>query len=146
MAGFTADGIVEPLDFDLRPYVDLQGTIKEPTSAQVQAFMTDNRKHMEESRRELFGDAGDDDVISGAEWLAALEKLDEGKTAATLRRNAEIYAALCSGKPTAAQLGKLPYRVMIAFTNWISNEVLNPEAVTGAGNAQVIPLPSSAAG
>jgi hypothetical protein len=143
MAGFDADGIVEPLDFTLKPYVDVSGTIREPTSLQVQTFQTAIVREGERIRLEL----GVDDMeekMSAADLLAVMEKQDPERTAAGLKRQAEIYSALCSKNPTAAQLLKLPHRVMLAFARWLSDELLSPEASAGDGN--VTPIRSRAAG
>ena len=143
MAGFDADGIVEPLDFTLRPYVDVSGTITEPTSLQVQAFQTAVAQEVERGRREL-GIGGGDEEMTNDQFLVILGKIDPERTKAQVKRQAEIHAALCSGKPTAAQLQKLPHRIMSAFSKWLSEELLNPEAKAGAGN--VTPIRSKAAG
>jgi hypothetical protein len=94
-------------------------------------------------RRDL-GVEDADKELSSTDVLAILEKMDPERTKAAVKRQAEMYSALCSGKPTAAQLQKLPHRVMLAFARWLSEELLNPEASAGAGN--VTPIRSKAAG
>jgi hypothetical protein len=143
MAGFAADGIVEPLDYNLNPYTDVQGTITEPTSLQVQAFQTASAREADRLRRDL-GVEDMDEKLSPADVLAFLEKMDPERTRAAVKRQAEMYSALCSGKPTAAQLQKLPHRVMLAFARWLSEELLNPEA--SAGGTNVTPIRTRAAG
>lgn len=142
MTGFVADGIVEPLDFDLNPYTDVKGTITEPTSLQVQAFQTAVAKEMARGRREL--GIGGDEKMTNDKFIEFLGKIDPERTKAEVKRQAEIHSALCSGKPTAAQLQKLPHRIMAAFSKWLSEELLTPEASAGAGN--VTPIRSKAAG
>ena len=142
MAGFAADGIVEPLDYNLNPYTDVQGTITEPTSLQVQAFQTAVAQEMERGRRELGLPGGEE--MTNDQFLAILGKIDPERTKAQVKRQAEIHSALCSGKPTAAQLQKLPHRIMSAFSKWLSEELLNPEA--SAGDSNVTPIRSKVAG
>ena len=152
MAGFDAGNVVAPLDFDFtamaeKPHLikglaDVKGTIKEPASAQVQLYVNASRAELARMRREAgVVDETDPDAV-----IAALEKINPERTAEAQRRNAEILSALCSGHPTVAQLMLLPHRVMHAFGEWLAREVLDPEALTGAGKAQVLPLRSSSAG
>jgi hypothetical protein len=135
MAGFSADGIVEALDYDLNPYVDAKGVIQEPTSLQVQTFQTATMREANQMRLELGGDRGDDAPLTTSEILAFLAKLDPERQKAALKRQADMFSALCSGKPTAAQFLKMPHRPMLAFANWISGELLNPEASAAGGKA-----------
>jgi hypothetical protein len=152
MVSFNAGSVVDPLDFDFSdmanaPHLiaglaDVKGTIREPTSLQVQAFANAQRRELVRQRQEI-GDVDEKDPVA---VIAALEKMDDERTVAAQKRSAEILTALCSGKPTAAELILLPHRVMHMFGEWIAKEVLDPEASTGAGKAQVLPLRSSSAG
>jgi hypothetical protein len=157
MAKFQAAGIVEELAFDftglkdVKGLEDVEGVITEPTSKQVRAF---NLAATDEIRRlsaELAkaGEEADDDLPGLAGVAAVLETLSMRSAALSeeaVHRQAVMLSALCSGHPTAAQLEKLPYRIMSAFATWVTGEVMNPEAVTGGGDAQVVNLRSSAAG
>ena len=148
MAGFKAEGIVDPLDYSLRPYVDEAGTIQEPSSAQVRAYITAAQKEI----RRLSAKAPDiDPEASGlsagvAAVLEAMAFRGESYAPEALKRQADMLSALCSGTPSAESLLELPHRIMLAFASWAAGEVLDPEAEAGAGNAQVTTLPSSAAG
>jgi hypothetical protein len=152
MASFDASSVVEPLDYDfsglaepphlIKGLADVRGVIREPTSKQVQAYVNASKREMARQRQEI----GDVDEQDAEAVIAALEKMDDDRTVAAQKRSAEIVSALCSGHPTVAQLMLLPHRVMHLFGEWIANEVLNPEAVTGDGKAQVLPLRSSSAG
>ena len=151
MAGFNAEGIVEPLAYNLRPFVDAEDVIREPTSAQVRAFNLAATDEIQRLSAEIAkaGDDADDELPGLAGVAAVLETLSMRSAALSeeaVHRQAVMLSALCSGHPTAAQLEKLPYRIMSAFAAWVTKEVMDPEAVTGGGGAQVVNLRSSAAG
>jgi hypothetical protein len=160
VASFDAGTVIEALDYTLEPFVPgRKGTIREPTSVQVQAFLTANAKEMQRLRKEAGveppagdGAAGevqaadaDPEMISD-ELLAKLAAVDPKKVEAAQRRGARIYADLCSGEPSAEDLMKLPHRIMLKFAEWLMGEVMSPEAVTGAGRPHLTAVPSSAAG
>jgi hypothetical protein len=130
VASFDAAKAVEPMHCILRPFADWEGDIPEPTSAQLQEFMNAKSVEAERSRKRL-EDLGEE---ATAEQVAEVLNGDEAR--AGHRRQAEIYSAVCTGKPPADDLEKLPFREFNAFANWLTGELLNPEAVTGAGNVQ----------
>jgi hypothetical protein len=155
MAGFDASSIVEPLKFTLRPFADVEGTIAEPTSLQVEKFFADSRKEQLRAMREarelglVPDDADSDEEMTPAQlekFLEALAKIDPRRTAAARKRSAEILSALCSGQPTTGQLLELPLRILREFSAWIQGEVLSPEVSPGAGKPQLEIVRSSAAG
>jgi predicted nucleic acid-binding Zn-ribbon protein len=131
VTGFDAGGVVEPLHCKLAPYADFEGDIPEPSSEKIQAFMNDQRRELDALRKRIEGTSGDEDDLE-----TELKKLTPAQVKKNRRRSAEIYSAVCSGTPSADQLEQLPHRVFAAFANWVTEEFLNPEAVTGAGNAQ----------
>jgi hypothetical protein len=165
MASFDAGGVVEPLDYDftamaaaphnITGLAGVKGTIREPTTVQVQTWLTANAKEMQRLRQEA-GDAppepapdADPELPDAAvtdALLAKLAEVDPKKVQAARLRQAKIYSALCSGEPTPEHLALLPHRIMNAFADWISKEVLDPEAVTGAGKPPLQIVRSSAAG
>lgn len=148
MAGFNAEGIVAPLEYTLKPYVDESGVIQEPSSAQVRAYITAAQKEI----KRLSAKAPDIDPETGglaAGVTAVLEAMAfraESYAPDALERQAKMLSALCSGTPSVESLLKLPHRIMLAFASWASGEVLDPEAAAGATNGQVLTLPSAAAG
>jgi hypothetical protein len=161
MAGFDAGGIVSPLDWDFtamaKPPHDIaglanaKGTIREPTSLQVEKFLDTSRRDLLRQRRELAEQGlADTDGMTQDQILEAHAAIDPAAAAtrakAARKRAAESLSALCSGEPSAATLLLLPHRILIAFGEWITDEVLSPEAAAGGGNAQVVNLPSRAAG
>jgi hypothetical protein len=153
VAGFSAGDVVESLDYDfsntkvpVKGLEDCKGTIPEPTPLQVERFLSAGRKEAVRSRLEAKELGFTDEDMTPEQILAALDKIDPARTAAARKRNAQILSDLCSGEVTAAQILKLPHRLLRDFSNWITAEVLNPEAGAGGTNAQVLPLRSSAAG
>jgi len=156
MAGFSADGVVEALEFSLRPFADVAGVIPEPSPAQVRAFIKAGQDEIrkvaarmaaQEKKREAAEGEGEPGMSALTE--AVLDQMafrGESLSPEALKRQAAQIAALCSGTPSADDLLKLPYRVMQAFSRWVAAEVLDPEAEAGAGNGQVLSLPSAAAG
>jgi hypothetical protein len=149
MGVFDAASIVEPLDFKFEAFVPgCNGTIKEPTDKQIAQFwadlrklIADTRRHAEETGKALADASGDEDAT---EAIAGLD--DVGAAVELHRRMAEIHSALCSGSPSEAELLRLPMRIRTPFYGWLQQEVMNPEAVAGGGNAQVRTLRSAAAG
>ena len=109
MAGFNAEGIVEPLEYTLKPYVDAAGVIKEPTSLQVHTFRTETLRESQRFRREVGEDLGlgtdsdGEETLTADQMLAIMEKQGPERSAAALKRQADMYSALCSGKPTPLQ-------------------------------------------
>lgn len=139
MAQFTAETVVEALEYTLLPYVDSKGVIPEPSTLQVQAFMNAQATERERLRKELAG-LPDDEPLE-----ATLKRLGSKQVEAAVKRNAQMYAALCSGTPSAEELAALPHRIFAAFAAWVSEQILNPEAVSGAGRTAGQTQPSAAA-
>jgi len=135
MAGFDAGAAVEPLHCKLKPFADFEADIPEPSSVQVQQFLNDQRRELEEIRKRIEEAAASEDP-GGGDAKASPKDPTAAQVKKDRRRGAEMYSAVCSGTPPAEILEQLPHRVFAAFANWISEEFLNPEAVTGAGNGQ----------
>lgn len=144
--GFEAAGVVKPLDYDFNPYVDDKGTIPEPTDVAISKYM----KGLQAVMKEITGKvdiAGLEDAANDpGKFLAAIESVDADLVMKQLGKMSRLYADLCSGTPSMESLDALPRRVRLKFFQWLSQEVMSPEAETGAGNAQVLNLPSAATG
>jgi hypothetical protein len=159
MSAFNAATVVEALDWSFEPMVAARGTVREPTDDQIVAFLTGvkdlvARLH-EEARQRAAGSAeapGTDLVPAGAggrdpaDIVDAIEELDPAVVGVFHKELAGIFAALCSDSPSAETLLSLPMRIRVMFYAWLRQEVMSPEAAPGAGNAQVTPLRSAAAG
>ena len=143
MAGFKAQGVVEALDYDFSPYVKVSGTIPEPTDRQIADFLGGLKALLKEVEADLPQDA---DLNDPGTLLAAMDNLDTEITIKVTGKMCVIYGKLCSGTPTERQIQDLPPRIRQVFFAWLQTEVMSPEAVTGAGNAQVTPLRTGRAG
>jgi hypothetical protein len=127
---FDGGSAVEPMRCKL-PQSGFDGDIPEPSHVQVQAFLDAQRSELVRIRKENEGIPDDEDLEA---TLARIN--DPEKAAAAHKRSAKIYADVCSGSPSAADLEKLPFRVFAVFTTWLNQVLLNPEAETGAGSSQ----------
>lgn len=139
MPQFDASGVVEALECKLKPYADFEEVIPEPTDAQVGAFIAAMRKVLAEAR-EKAGRAGDVDMNDPAQVAEALADVaGDGaqEYAGDAERIAGIYAALCSGTPSKAQILAVPPRARALFFQWLQKEVMSPEAAPLAGSGQV---------
>lgn len=145
MPQFDAAGIVEGLDCKLKPYTDFDGTITEPSDLQIGVFLAGLQQIMREDRDRLRR-GQEVDVTDPEQVMQAIDAMDPAQFERTAGALAELHAALCSGSPTAEQILAVPPRRRVLFFNWLQTEVLNPEAVTPAGNAQVRTLRQRAAG
>ena len=143
MAGFVAEGVVEPLAWDFNPYVKANGVIPEPTDTQIAAFLRETKDIFQKAQADIPADLDLDDPVA---VLKAIDDLDPGAQVEAMKQMAEVYSNLCSGTPTAKQIAELPMRVRSVFFNWLQSEVMSPEAATGGGQAQVTPLRSARAG
>jgi hypothetical protein len=156
---FNAATVVEALEWTFEPLLKAKGVIKEPTDDQIVKFLTDvkelvTRLH-EEARQRAASAAeapGTDLVPAGAEsrnpadLVDAIEELDPAVVGEFHQELAGIFAELCSDDPSREVLLQLPMRIRVIFYSWLRQEVMNPEAAPGAGNAQVTTLRSAAAG
>lgn len=148
MPKFEAASVVEELRYDFNPYVDAAGVIDEPTDKMVGAFMSEIQELTSGGlgrvgiSQEDIAEAGDDPE----KIMNAVAGLKPDEVVKVMSDMAAAYAKLCDGKPSKAQLLKLPLRVRVLFFGWLQREVMSPEAVPPAGIAGVTPLPRAAGG
>lgn len=144
MPGFNAATVVEPLDWSFEPFVKgAKGTIKEPNDDQIAQFLTDVKTFTAKFKDMVPEDIDGDDP---AQLIAALNDLDPQIVKTVNGEAADVFAALCSGTPSAAVILEVPPRIRNMFFVWLQQEVMSPEAVPGGGSAQVVTLQPSAAG
>lgn len=167
MASFDAGNVVEPLAYDfsamanpppdgcgIKGLADVKGVIREPTDAQIMTFgkamIAYEQRLAQMNRRPARppDDATDEQYEQYYEkFLEAQAAFSEAADEAGLPKlQAEIFSALCSGKPTVAQILLLPRRIRNPFYEWLRKEVLNPEAAAGDGSDQGPTLLSAVAG
>jgi hypothetical protein len=128
MPTFDAILVVEPLKVNFNPYLDLEGTIPEPSETQISTFFDAMMKVSKNASKQV---KALDGVTDPEKMAAAMAKLPDGSLSGMLALMNKPYADLCSGFPSEEQIGKLPPRVRLAFFGWLAGE-LNPE---GSGAA-----------
>jgi len=144
MPMFDAGSVVESLEWDFtRAGVKAKGITPEPTDATIGRFL-DGLKTLYEDAQKL-GATGEE-ADSPEQMLEALSALTGEAFVEFMAKTAELFAGLCSDKPTKEQLLALPLRVRAHFYAWIQSEVVNPEVGPGGGTAVVRSLPTAAAG
>ncbi len=142
MPAFSAESVVEALDYSFLPYTDAKGTIREPTDKQIASFLSGVKKVVTQSELTL----PNVDPDNPASVIEALDDLDPEDVVSLMGKMAGLYADLCSGDPSKAQILALPMRVRQQFFAWLQTEVMSPEAGPGAGKTQVRPQLRAAAG
>lgn len=144
MAGFHAENVVDPLEWDFAPYVNAHGTTPEPTDRQIAEFLSGLKAVVKEA--EEAGGGTPDDSRDPAAVLEAIDNLDPEKNIEQMAKVNALYSALCSGMPSTEQISQLPMRVRTIFFTWLQQEVMAPEAAGPGGNGQVRNLPTARAG
>lgn len=144
--GFTATGVVEPLDYDFAPYIKAKGTIQEPSDELIGQFLDKLKAFYQEVAKDQAGIEKAEMSTDPDQVLEALNQLDLSGIIGKVSQMSEAYSFLCSGKPTTEEIQALPLRVRAHFFAWLQSEVVSPEAGPGAGNAQVVTLRTERAG
>jgi hypothetical protein len=147
MPTFDASTVtVEDLKWDFHGFgVKAKGEIPEPSDVAIGKFLDDIKTLYTKAK----GSGLDINIPEDAgpeQMMAALASVTGDAYVEFMAGLAEIFAELCSDKPTKANLLALPMRVRVKFFAWVQEQVVSPEAGTGAGIAQVTALPSAAAG
>jgi hypothetical protein len=168
MAGFNAATVVEALDYAFdsckgnhegscwrgpetgpRPakctvfVPGCHGVVPEPTDDQIVRFLTDVKALVGRLHEKAEADV---DGRDPAGLVDAIEELDPSVVGEFHQELAGIFEGLCSGEPSREQVLGVPMRIRVMFYGWLRQEVMNPEAAPGGGNAQVTTLRSAAAG
>lgn len=151
MAGFSAAAAVDPLDYDFNPYVDLKGTIPEPSDKQANKYLRkwqeivqgvvrantiklqDYNEMTPEQRKEH-----DDSLPKTiAQTLDAMNNLSfsadpddpegQSETEQVADAMCKITSEVTGGHLTEAALLAIPYRPRAAFFGWLVAELTSPE-------------------
>lgn len=156
MPSFDASAVVEALDWDFtgklpggkrvpgwpKELHSAKGTITEPTDRAIGDFLDGLKKLFTEQQ----GIASLPPDATAAQMLDAMTGLTGEAFIKMMGETAGLFSDLCGGSPTSAQLLALPMRARVQFYGWIQQEVVNPEAGTGDGQAVVRSLPTAHAG
>ncbi len=145
MPKFDAGALVEALDWDFtKAGVKAKGVTPEPSDQLIGDFLDGIKKLYAEARHLIAADLPDN--ATAEQMLDAMSDVSGADFVDMMARTAGLFADLCSGSPSQENLLDLPLRVRVGFYSYMQSEVVNPEARTGAGNRQVVRLPSAAAG
>lgn len=125
MSTFKAESVVKPLRYSLKPFVDAEGVVPEPSYDAVQEFF----ELVQTAARKANIIQADAEINSAGDAAAAIEQISES-IASGREISAELdegLVKLCAGSPTREQLEEMPYRVRMKFSAWLMKE-LRPEA------------------
>lgn len=134
MPKFEVAGLAEPLEYDFTAAgVDAKGTIPEPSDAMIGKYLSDVKAaFMKLGQVANFAALDTEDP---AAMMKALENVDPAEFVSVLDEVSKAAASLCGGKPSLAQIRKLPLRVRRHFFAYLQEEIVNPEAAPGGGSA-----------
>ena len=125
--GFKAVDTVEVLDYDFTPWGG-SGVTPEPSDAQIKAF--------QKALRSIIGPAlverqraveAVETTPSAAEMEALLARGEDNEADEQFDALLTAVAAVCSHKPTKAEIKKLPYRVKRHFCGYIAGTFLGED-------------------
>lgn len=146
MAGFNAETVVEPLEYDFRTRENPKGRhgiVREPTDRLIAEYLSG----VKELAKKLKGDlpaaitaGGDIDV---GLMLQSIDDLDPEVVVDFHANMAGLFSKLCSGEPTKEDILAVPIRIRVMFYAWLQREVMSPEAAPGGGS-NVTKLPARA--
>lgn len=141
MPTFDAGNVVEPMHYNFTKYEGgEEGTVPEPSDRQIAVWYREIANLTEKIAKEKANLTGE---VTPQQLLEAMEGLTTGDIyEEMLKGTTEIYARVCSNKPSKKQLLLLPPRVRIHFFRWMSGQ-LRPEAEGAVGTDQVTDLRSA---
>lgn len=138
--GFNAGSVFEPLDWDFTAFDGGTGTTPEPTTRQIEDYLTGLRELIENIRNlanqavsDDDADADDDeDEFTEDRVAEVMDSIDPNTSEGERQMDnmTELIAELCSHEPSVEQLEKLPHRVRTAFFGWITGQLLDPKALS----------------
>ena len=131
--GFDAQASVEPLDYDLKPFVDAEGTIPEPTTDHVEALF--------KAIREQAVAAGVTPGATREEAIEAFSKIPEDIQRQHSEATLQAVIDFCQGTPSEAEIRALPFRPLQMFTGWLVGQFAGE-----AGKADTQPSRATANG
>ena len=146
MPSFDAGAVVEALDWDFtKAGVKAKGTVPEPSDAAIGKFLDDVKTLYAKAQGSGLAVETNGD-LTPEQMLDALSGITGDAYVEFMASLAEIFAALCSDKPSKDNLLALPMRVRVKFYAWVQEEVVSPEAGTGAGTVALRSVPPAVAG
>lgn len=133
MAKFNAGTAVESMEYDFTDYGGGSGVIPEPTDDILDAFYAQVAEVMGQVQ-ETIGGLQNLDTTDPEAVQAALTQV-EGSSIMSQVSSAltDVIAGLTQGRPSAEEIGRLPFRVKQAFMGWLVTQ-FSPEAATPGTN------------
>jgi hypothetical protein len=124
---FVAETAVQPLDYNFRPYLQVDGTTPEPSDKEIRRFQL----RIAASAKKAMGDRRIDtsDPNKVVDFVLNMSEDDYGLV------NDEMVAAtaeLTKGMPTREQIEALPGRIQRAYILSLQEDLTNPEPVRPA--------------
>jgi hypothetical protein len=137
LPGFDASTIVEELDYDFTKFGGKKGKIPEPSDEQIAALYAG----MDKLVKEVAGEHVKlPDNPSAEDLVIALNQLTLGESyRPMLDGMTQLYADVCSGTPSVAELNQLPPRIRGLFFQWVAKE-LRPELDAADSKPALRPL------
>lgn len=118
---FKAEGAVEALDWDFRPYVNAHGTTPEPTDEQV-------RKMNQALREATMAVTGKDiDPTDRVALARIFNKLTDEQLKAMEDANLDAIGIVCGDNPARKQIEGLPYRYKRLYIKSLIQDLNDPE-------------------
>jgi hypothetical protein len=132
MSKFDAGIAVERLEYDFTAFGGTAGVIPEPSTGTVQTFFDTLQALASEIRGKMAGVEGKDlEEISEEEAADVVAQMDDNIAGEYQTKMNAAIAELCGGTPSLEEISGLPFRVLGAFTQWLTGE-LNPNRTPAA--------------
>lgn len=156
MAKFIPAEFVEALEYDFTQYGGSAGTIEEPSTGTVNKFFKNMKNMVKEvkSLQKTVQSLGQIEEMDDDALVEQMSKIDEAEAGASdfQQKTTEYLAELCGaerqhnpdweerglpkytivgGSPSVEDLGKLPYRVLQAFSQWLIKEIQPKKTTPG---------------
>lgn len=126
--GFTSEGCVPPLDYDLAPYGPAAGRIAEPSVVQVNRFLAGLRRAAQAAGVDPARVAGASSARLEREIVALTPVRREAITAELLDACEEITA----GRPSRGDLDRLSVPLQQAFAGWLLGQMVTRDVALEA--------------
>jgi hypothetical protein len=141
--GFDAASVVEPLDWTFVKITNDpadQGTITEPDDRMIDSLF----KGLATLNKELQAKLQTAITVTPETAMEVVSKMPDGSESdfgveSYLEELNHLFAAVCSGSPSAAQLARLPLRFRMPFFTWLMGE-LRPNNFGGASTTPALKL------
>jgi len=124
---FVAETAVQPLDYNFRPYLQVDGTTPEPSDNQIRRFQL----RMAAAAKKAMGDRKVDISDPNAVVNFVLHMSEDDYELVNVEM-IDATAELTKGQPTRDQIEALPGRIQRAYMLSLQEDLTNPEPVRPA--------------